>query len=351
MSKLRKAAKVALTDLVMLEEDEEVLIVTNPDNSVYPVALALFDEANALKAKPVIVVQNAKTVLDHMERIVVESIGVMPDVLLSISVDEFGEDAYGYRIGYVARDGQKYEDIYNKVTAGDRFVRGFQCPGVTADMFERLVPVDYSRMRKTAIKLQKAIDGHSEIRVAAPSGTDVRFSIKGRDSTRNNGDALSKGSFGNIPAGEVFISPAVGSANGVIAFDGTTMLIRDSIIPERPIEVTFKDGFVTDVAGGRDAEMLLQTIRKGEEMAREIGREDYERNARHLGEFGIGINEHARITGHILEDEKALKTVHFAIGANYDFDANAIIHQDCLVMDPTVWVDGRMILENGDIII
>jgi leucyl aminopeptidase (aminopeptidase T) len=218
-------------------------------------------------------------------------------------------------------------------------------------MFERLVPVDYRRMRETAIRLKKAIDGHREIRVTAPSGTDVRFSIEGRESTRNNGDALSKGSFGNIPAGEIYISPVVGSTNGVIAFDGTTMLIRDSIIPKRPIQVTFKDGFVTEVSGGRDAEKLMQTIRRGEEMAREIGRKDYERNARHLGEFGIGINEHARITGHILEDEKALKTVHFAIGANYDFDANAIIHQDCLVMEPTVMVDDRMIMKNGDIIV
>jgi leucyl aminopeptidase (aminopeptidase T) len=40
----------------------------------------------------------------------------------------------------------------------------------------------------------------------------------------------------------------------------------------------------------------------------------------------------------MLEDEKAFHTCHFAIGSNYDNDADALIHLDCLVRNPTITV-------------
>ncbi len=56
----------------------------------------------------------------------------------------------------------------------------------------------------------------------------------------------------------------------------------------------------------------------------------------------------------MLEDEKILGTCHFAIGANYDDDAEAFIHLDCLVKKPTITITGRggrsrTIVEAGDI--
>ena len=64
--------------------------------------------------------------------------------------------------------------------------------------------------------------------------------------------------------------------------------------------------------------------------------EEYARNARNLGELGIGLNPKASIVGNMLEDEKAFRTCHFAIGANYDDDAPAFIHLDGLVTEPTI---------------
>ncbi len=56
----------------------------------------------------------------------------------------------------------------------------------------------------------------------------------------------------------------------------------------------------------------------------------------------------------MLEDEKAFRTCHFAIGANYDEDAPALIHLDGLVPNPTiVVVDGtgreREIMRKGEL--
>jgi len=147
------------------------------------------------------------------------------------------------------------------------------------------------------------------------------------------------------------VSPDIGSAEGVIAFDGTIDLVPDAVIPKKPVRVVYKDGFVTSVEGGVEAKGLLKVIQQGEKMARDLGKKEEEMNARALGELGIGINFSARITGNLLEDEKVGKTVHFAIGANLENDAKAMIHQDCLVKNPSLWIDGKLIMKDGKILV
>ena len=80
----------------------------------------------------------------------------------------------------------------------------------------------------------------------------------------------------------------------------------------------------------------------------------YARNARNIGELGIGLNPSANITGNMLEDEKAFHTCHFAIGQNYDGDAPALIHFDGVVRNPTIvftYADGKevTVLETGEL--
>ena len=56
----------------------------------------------------------------------------------------------------------------------------------------------------------------------------------------------------------------------------------------------------------------------------------------------------------MLEDEKAFRTCHFAIGQNYDGDAPSLIHLDGVVRNPTIVItykDGSTFtaLENGEL--
>jgi leucyl aminopeptidase (aminopeptidase T) len=83
--------------------------------------------------------------------------------------------------------------------------------------------------------------------------------------------------------------------------------------------------------------------------------EGYVRNARSIGELGVGLNRKAKIVANMLEDEKVYGTCHFAVGSNYDGDADALIHLDGLVKRPTIttinkggreddiMVDGRLV--------
>lgn len=132
---------------------------------------------------------------------------------------------------------------------------------------------------------------------------------------------------------------------------------------ETPITVTVKDGYITDIAGGTEAARLLKGITAAEDRAEALAassKEDgeravlYKKNARNIGEFGIGLNPAASITGNMLEDEKAFRTCHFAVGENYDGDAPSFIHFDGLVRNPTVEIlyendKSYLLMKDGDL--
>jgi leucyl aminopeptidase (aminopeptidase T) len=351
LTRLYDAARIAMKDVIGLREGEEVLIVTNFEGEVFPIARAVFDATKELGGKPVMLVQGEKSQFDFAERLVNESIRALPDVCVMLTANKLGKDPYGMNIGYVGRDGQKYNSIFNKVWRGDRRIRTFFSPGITQDIFTRAVPVDYAKMRTAGAKLKKVLDEGNEVKVTSPGGTDATVDIKDRKAHADDGNFTLPGLGGNLPAGEVYISPVVQGVSGTIVIDGTITLSPGSVIPKKPIRLEMKDGYVTKITGGEDAKKLIKVIEKGEEMAREKGLAEQERNARHIGELGIGINPKAKMTGILLEDEKLGKTVHFAIGSNFDQDAEAMIHLDGLVMKPDMWVDGKQIMKNGDLII
>jgi leucyl aminopeptidase (aminopeptidase T) len=350
-SKVGKAAAIAMKEVLALREGEEVLIATNPTVDTFPVAQAYYEAAKAAGSRPTIMVSPVKDRLELADRLMLEALRAGPDVFIGVWEKMAGQDPFGTTIGYIGRDGKKYESLVFKQSWGDGRMRGFFSALTTTDLIERLVPIDYKALRARAAELKEVLDHGKEVRVTSPAGTDVQVSIAGRKGILDDGNLTMPGRLANLPCGETFISPAIGGTNGTIVFDGSVTLLDRSVIPDIPVQVTFKDGYVTDVTGGPVARELLDVIEKGERMAKARGLETEARNARHLGEFGIGLNPNARPTDNLMEAEKAWKTVHFAIGANFDNDASALIHQDCLVLNPSLWVDGEQIMKDGDLLL
>lgn len=350
-TKLEKAAHVAMTDMFGLREGEEVLILTNFNCDGFVIGKALYDAAMMLGGKPVMAIQERKTMFDYMERLAAEALRAEPDIFIGLSAMVRGRDAYGANIGYVGRDGKKYEDLMFKLSWGDRRIRAASGGQLSIDMFERCVPIDYKLLQDRSRKIVDILSRGNEVRLTSPSGTDAILSIKGRRAKADDGNIKFPGAGGNIPSGEAYISPAIEGCSGTFAFDGTITLDNATVIPKKPIIVTMKDGYVDTVNGGEEAKMLLNVIKKGEEMGRVKGQKDRERNARHIGELGIGLNPNAKMTGTLVEDEKLFKTVHVAIGTNLDGDALAHLHLDCLILKPSMWVDGKQVMKDGDLLL
>ena len=219
--------------------------------------------------------------------------------------------------------------------ATEKGVRGATMPGITMDMFLTTLSADYEKIRNFNHHLKKMLEGGKTIRVTTDLGTDLTLSIEGRTVMSDDGLIHEKGSFGNLPAGEVFVAPVEGSANGVLVIDASVAGIG---ILEHPVEVFVENGFAVKIEGGIQAEKL-------QNMLSSVGMKE----AFSIAELGFGTNPNASVIGNVLEDEKAFGTVHIAFGDNSTIGGvtKAGIHVDAILTKPTVSVDGELILKNG----
>ena len=354
-NELKEAARIASADVLKLASKEQVLIITNPGGETETIARALYDAALYSGACPVLAFQPVKTQFDFAEEAVIAALHSRPEVVISVSTEKLGKDRKGIANPYKYED-EEYDHIFHLLLYGEKSCRSFWSPGITLESFVRTVPVDYAAMNKNCDAVCRILSAAESVCITAPGGTDLCIGLKGRTAKADDGNFSVPGTGGNLPAGESFISPANGTANGTIVFDGSISLFDKDIIIRNPIHCFLKDGFVKEISGGEEAKALEETVRRAEKDALEFEKDgrlpkgqgaEYSRNAGNLGELGIGLNPAARITGSMLEDEKAFRTCHFAIGHNYDNDAPALIHLDGLVREPTIeaiMADGTKII-------
>lgn len=361
INKNRTPAQVVVQDVVKIKKNERVLIIANPNTT--EIAQDLFEASRDEGAVPTLMFQCDKTSFDYANKEVIAALKSEPDVCFSISNIKLGKDEEAQAVPYVTEDGQKFTHIFDYLLDGKKSMRGAWTPGITVDMMNRTAPINYKELKERCQSLNKLFEGAKSVHVTAPAGTDVRINVENRKLMFDDGDFSKPGTGGNIPAGEVFISPVVGKTEGVIVYDGSMTFSDGDSILETPIKCTLQNGFVSKIEGGKEAKRLLKTIVEAElkpfllekENKLEKGMaETYKKNARNIGELGIGLNPFARITGNMLEDEKAFHTCHFAIGENYDNDAPSLIHLDGVVREPTIvieYADGKIntILQNGDL--
>lgn len=215
-------------------------------------------------------------------------------------------------------------------------------PGFTAEMLEPGGPmaVDYSEVAERAKKLAELLAGKSEVRVIDGRGTDITMRIEGREWGLDTGIYSEKGAWGNLPAGEVYIAPLEGSANG-------RLVVSRGWYPGLEEDMIFyvKDGSVEAVEGGGEVGERLREL-LGLERA-EAGPEYFAR--RNIAELGIGMNPNARRPDNVLEAEKIMGTVHVAIGNNVHLGGtvDADLHEDFVIPSPTVLADGMLVMDRG----
>jgi len=353
--RLAEAADIAVHEALAVKKDERVLIITNPIGDVYKISEALYASCVKAKAAPTLMVQPKKTIFDYAESTVINAIKSEPDTIISISAERLGKDREALAKPYTGLDGKPYTHIFDQLLYGLRKIRAFWSPSATVDMFARTVPLNYTELRKSGAKLEADFQDAKTVHVQTDLGTNIEVGVEERKVRIDDGDFRQPGKGGNLPTGEAFISPKLGESNGILVFDGSITLDKTVVI-KKPVKVSIEKGHVTKVEGGKEADLLRDYLHTAGERPYEMAKKgeitmerakEYSQNATNLGEFGVGLNPKARIVGNVLEDEKVLGTVHFAIGSNYDQDALALIHSDGIVKNPTVTIDGKTIMKKG----
>jgi leucyl aminopeptidase (aminopeptidase T) len=208
--------------------------------------------------------------------------------------------------------------------------RAATLPGVTADMLTRVMAMDFEQMARRSGAVAELLTQGSRARVTCPRGTDLELDLDGREAISDDGDLGSPGSFGNLPCGEGFIAPAGGQGR----------IVASSLAPlglsDPPAVLTVRAGRIVAADDGLGPTFLAQL-------------EEYGDSGTNLAELGVGTNDQATLTGNVLEDEKILGTVHVAFGASASFGGTVSvpIHLDVVVLDASLEVDGRPVLDSG----
>jgi leucyl aminopeptidase (aminopeptidase T) len=217
------------------------------------------------------------------------------------------------------------------VKTGRKFSRILMMPGLTRDMMERLVDIDYPELGRFTARVIRALREAEEVAVENPAGTSLRFSVRGRTWVASTGDISRPGSHGNLPAGECYTAPVERSFSGRLVLS----LIDDQL--GRGV-MEFEAGKLLRWEG-RGIEAVMRTI-GGDESGRMIG------------EFGIGTNRGARVRPNMLEAEKAFGTAHFAIGDSYGLGKNSSpFHYDALVDRVTIRARGKVVIKDGKFVL
>ncbi len=241
-------------------------------------------------------------------------------------------------------------------------------PGITLDMaLNGPLQCDYRQMAQEAEKMLQELKNVKQIHVSAPGGTDIEVEVPPQikfdtDCIITAPNIYGKpGKFGNLPVGEVWSQrdetievtnkqtgktemqsyPVKHVANGTLVCDVAVGGFTGRIDRKKPLVAEFRDGVLVGVHSDDSA---LDCIREDI-----LGAEANYCKPTVLEEFGIGLNDKARVTGNMLEDEKIRGTCHLAPG-------NIRCHVDMLIDKPTItcyYEDGakKEIMTNGRLLL
>lgn len=313
MDKLYSAAKRAVVNSLRLKKGERFLIVTDRQKMRIAEALAHWAKNSKADVTTYLMTETLRPI-------------TAPSFLFETMIKKI--DAMIYML-----DARVEEKPFRgfMVEKGGRYGRICMMPGITVDMMERLVNIDFAKMDKLTRKVIRIIKDCPEVRVTNPHGTDISFSVKGRKWENDNGDISKKGMHGNLPAGECYTCPVERTFSGRLVIS----LIDDKIGRN---EMIFEKGKLVDFKGKG-----VTAVVKG------MGKDP---TGRIVGEFGIGTNRGARICKNMLEAEKAFGTVHFAIGDSYGLGRNkSKWHFDGLVAKATLTAGRKTIIRNGKFLV
>jgi leucyl aminopeptidase (aminopeptidase T) len=307
---LDRSVHAVIHDCLGVREGEEVLVICNP------VTRALGDrmreEAAGAGAEAVLVVMDERASHAAEPPASVANAMLRADAILVPTIQSLSHTA--------ARNAAS--------AAGARVAT---LPGVTEEMLARAMSADVAGLRRKGKAVADALDAAGGATITSGDGDVLRLDLNGRPGIPDSGDMTEPGAFGNLPAGEGFISPA--SGDGVLVVDGSIASIG---MVSEPARLTVEGGRLVE-ATGPEGERLLELLTA------------HGPDGTAIAELGIGTNEKAILTGEILEDEKILGSCHIAFGASAGIGGTVQVpvHLDCVVTRPEVELDGEPIVRDG----
>lgn len=315
-AELDRAVKTVVRQCMGISPGEEVLVVCNPVTEEIGALMRIEAQGDGADAT-LAVISERDSAAAEPPRAVAAAMAAA-DVVLAPTIQSLSHTAA-------------------RKAASDAGVRIGTLPGVTEEMLGRLMTGDLEEIRRRGWAVVTALNRGSEARITCRHGSDLRIGLNGRLGIVDAGELGNKGAFGNLPCGEGFIAPVEGTTEGTLVVDGSIASVG---LLDTPVSLTVREGNLVEATGNDGGKLMELLTVHGED-------------GTNVAELGIGTNEEAILTGNILEDEKILGTCHVAFGASAAIGGTVQVpvHLDCVVLEPTVEIDGETIVSGGDLLV
>ncbi|NWF87263.1 aminopeptidase [Candidatus Bathyarchaeota archaeon] len=351
---MREAARVIVTSIACLKEKFNVLVICGLHNKTLAKYITL--ESYAMKAYPYLWVFDEKAFSKNVKILCEDEIAILPkhsrsllensNVIIWLSqfddLEKFPPSVRKAMISF-------WDNVDEAIEAKTRLyvnllsARCMEHMGINykqyLNSFIKAVNVDYNKIRRYGNTLTSKLNEKKLIHVYDTKGTNLTFSIDKRHVGVEVGtleDCFSSGKECGVevPGGEVYVAPIETSANGVLAVEE----FRDYNIQN--LKLHFKEGKIVSFKAEKGNDVFRNLLEKAE------GDKD------RIAEFGIGINYDMKLTGYRIYDEKALGTVHIAIGNNVHLGGvnKASIHWDFVLLKPSIEVDDVLLIKKGKLV-
>ncbi|QUO39335.1 aminopeptidase [Dysosmobacter sp.] len=311
---LREIAKRMMVSCLNVRAGEQVLIIT--DDKKLPIGTALYNAAQDLGAEALLMTMTPRQVSGEEPPAAVAAAMKAADVV-------------------IAPMATSITHTRAKIEAAKAGARVATMPNITEDMFSQgAMTADYDQVMDLTLRVTELLTKAATARIEK-DGCVLTLDLTGRPGIPSPGVYREKGQSGNLPSGEAYIAPLEDGSNGEMVIDGSMVGLGKL---DEPLRVRVEGGKLKEITGP-GAEKLGVLLAN-------------DRNAT-LCELGIGTNHAARVTGIILEDEKAYHTVHIAFGTNIGFQGTnkADCHIDGVILNPTLYLDDQLILKDGEFVI
>ncbi|MCK5426681.1 MAG: aminopeptidase, partial [Thermodesulfovibrionia bacterium] len=241
-------------------------------------------------------------------------------------IRKFKKDAVNVvvALSYYSTSHTKFRDLLTNICSA----RYASMPLFDRAMLTGAMRVNWKNMSKRTKKILERVNKSEKIELKTPNGTHLTLSKKGRRARADTGLITQKGAFSNLPAGEVFLAPLEGTADGTLVLEwAPTHKLK------KPILLHIKKGKVNTIQG---KDTYIGYLKK------KLSENPDNTN---IAELGIGTNDKAKRPYNILESEKILGTIHIALGDNSSFGGSirTPFHQDFVFFKPTL----TLIHKNG----
>jgi aminopeptidase len=222
-----------------------------------------------------------------------------------------------------------------------RQIRYAHMVGVTPEIMQQGMRADYRMVDRLSERLLQRMHSARSLSVRTEAGTSLVAGFDAKLDWVKTSGLISRRYWSNLPAGEVFTTPA--SVDGTFVCDGTAgdyFCGKYGDLRRTPLVVEI-----------REAKMVRATCAR-KDLEKEFW--DYchtDENSDRIGELAFGTNlSLSEMIGVLLQDEK-LPGVHIAFGDPYGSQTHAPwssrTHVDLLARRCDVWIDDEQVIAKG----